>query len=283
MKTERVKLLTPVQRFLYLVTEREVVRTRKMMNLPKPWTDDTILQSYRFCNIRRMDDKVSQWLLEHWYQPYFNHKNMLTAVALARFINQPTTLEKIGFPENWSRAKSGIKRTVRAIQKAGWAAYNGAYMVRGLEGADKIEAVVDWYVDSLVEGNVEIVRKSMEYTHANISNCYGFGSFMAGQVTADLRWAIKGDWADKDTWAPMGPGSKRGMNRLHGRKVKQALSQEQFLGELRALMNRCSGVMAPHLLLKLEAMDFQNCLCEFDKYERVLWGEGRPKQLYPGV
>lgn len=34
---------------------------------------------------------------------------------------------------------------------------------------------------------------------------------------------------------------------------------------------------------KLCAQDIQNCLCEFDKYERVRLGEGAPKQRYPGV
>ena len=33
----------------------------------------------------------------------------------------------------------------------------------------------------------------------------------------------------------------------------------------------------------MEMMDFQNCHCEFDKYERTLHSEGRPKQLYPGL
>ena len=33
----------------------------------------------------------------------------------------------------------------------------------------------------------------------------------------------------------------------------------------------------------LHAQDLQNCLCEFDKYERVRLGEGRPKSTYPGV
>ena len=33
---------------------------------------------------------------------------------------------------------------------------------------------------------------------------------------------------------------------------------------------------------RLEAMDYQNILCEFAKYEKTLWGEGRPKQSYNG-
>jgi hypothetical protein len=33
----------------------------------------------------------------------------------------------------------------------------------------------------------------------------------------------------------------------------------------------------------IHAQDLQNCLCEFDKYERVRLGEGRPRSNYPGV
>jgi hypothetical protein len=30
----------------------------------------------------------------------------------------------------------------------------------------------------------------------------------------------------------------------------------------------------------LHAQDLQNCLCEFDKYERARLGQGVPKQIY---
>jgi hypothetical protein len=32
----------------------------------------------------------------------------------------------------------------------------------------------------------------------------------------------------------------------------------------------------------IHAQDLQNCLCEFDKYERVRLGEGRPRSKYQG-
>lgn len=37
-----------------------------------------------------------------------------------------------------------------------------------------------------------------------------------------------------------------------------------------------------HSLKWLDAQDLQNCLCEFDKYERVRMGQGRPRSRYPG-
>jgi len=79
MKIEQVKKLDVQERWLYWIKEREKIRLAKDAGDSKPWTDDVILQSYRFCNVRRMDDKVSQWLLNNWYKPYRGHPHMLKA------------------------------------------------------------------------------------------------------------------------------------------------------------------------------------------------------------
>lgn len=268
--------------FLYWISERERIRIRKANKQSKPWTNDRILQSYRFCNVRRMDDKVSRWLLQHWYRPYFNHPLMVPAVALARFVNKPESLElitKVVFSKRWNADR--LIKILRDRRDSGQSVFNGAYMVRGgTEGPDKISCVVDFFVASLK--GVDIPTNSMKESCVVIERCYGFGSFMAGQVTADLRWARKGTWSDKKVWAPIGPGSRRGMNRLQGRLTNFNLKQEQFEEELREV-SRLVQSKLPKIYKKLEAIDIQNCLCEFDKYKRVLLGEGRPKQLYQGV
>lgn len=281
MTANRVLMMSAQDRLLYFVRERESVRLRKQAGQPKPWTDDNILQRYRFCNICRMDDKVSRWLMNNWY--YRDHKNMLPAVALARFINLPSSLEKI-FNDvfdtrgpNWE----AIKLTLQALPKP---VFNSAYVVRGGKaGGNKINEVVDDYVKPLHDDPPAIDTGSMEKTWEAVYARYGFGSFMAGQVVADLRWAMVGEWADRMTWAPLGPGSKRGMNRLHDSDIGEAMTQLQFEEELADMMEVCRRNLAPYITDRLEAMDYQNILCEYDKYNRVLFGEGRPKSKYPGV
>ena len=47
---------------------------------------------------------------------------------------------------------------------------------------------------------------------------------------------------DRDEWCPIGPGARRGLNRLHGRPTGQAVGaiggacEARFLRELRALL-----------------------------------------------
>ncbi len=279
MKIEDVAKLEPAERFLYWIREREQIRLLRKKKKPKPWTDDSILQSYRFCNVVRMDDKVSRWLLKHWYKPNFDHPNMLIACALARFINLPTALEVIGFPKRWR--PNAVKAKLRKHRDAGNNVFNGAYVVSGKDGLDKIESVVDFYVHPLKRCIVD--TNSMEQTWTHVLGHYGFGPFMAGQVVADLRWAMKGKWRDRNRWAPIGPGSRRGLNRLLEQDIKTPIKQEEFEKRLRQMIVTCETFLPLELTNRMEAMDWQNCLCEFDKYSRALLGEGRPKQLYPGI
>ena len=281
MLIEQVKSLSPLGRLLYWIEERESIRQKKESGEPKPWTDDTILQTYKFTCIRRMNDRVSKWLMEHWYKPNFNHKNMLVACALARHFNLPAALKEIGFPKVWNPVR--IKRLLRAKKARGENIFSGAYMVRGVETVDKTEMVVTKVCQPLVDNPPKIDTNSMQRSVEALLPYWGFSSFMAGQVIADMRWAVKGNWADAKTWAPIGPGSLRGMNRLHSRPTKQPLKQEQFLVELQELIKMCQKKLPKSITQRLEAIDYQNCCCEYTGYEKVLWGEGRKKQRYPGI
>jgi hypothetical protein len=281
VEVERVKSLDPGARFLYWIREREAVRRAREAKKPPPWTDDRILQSYRFCNVRRMDDRVSRWLLENWYRPYFGHPNMLVACALARFFNKPESLNAIGFPVRWEPEK--VKATLRRLRDSGAAVFNAAYMVRGHSGGgDKIGAVVDLYVGGLAINPPAVDPGRMERTWRMLVPYYGYGSFMAGQVVADLRWALLGRWADRRRWAPAGPGSKRGLNRLLGRSARTPMKEEEFHTRFGEVLQEFPRRLPGGLSRRMEAMDWQNCLCEFDGYERTLWRQGRKKELFHG-
>lgn len=264
--------------FVHFIRERENIRLKRLAHKPPPWTDDSILGTYRFCNVRRMDDRVSQWLMEYWYKPYRNHPNMLLACALARHFNKPEALFAIGFPLKWDPER--VKHTLRTMKAQGKQIFNGAYMVRGIGTADKTEMVVDKVCQPLVDKPPHIDPTSMRKSVEALLPYWGFSSFMAGQVIADMRHAVHGTWMDKGIWAPIGPGSLRGMNRFMGRPTKQPLKQEQFLQELADYVVYCCSCLPAKLTERLEAIDWQNTLCEGDKYLRALSGEGKPKQLY---
>lgn len=272
------------ERYVYLIQERESIRLKKEAGEPKPWTEDEILQIYRFTNIRRMDDKVSLWLLNNWYEPYKDHPNMLYAAMLGRFFNLPDALEPITnlvFSDAGWQTKR-ICASLRIRKECGERIFNNAYMVRGNDGVDKVDTVMNYTIQPMRDNPPNICTDSMEMTWRAIESRYGLGSFMAGQVVADLRWALTGSWSDRNYWAPAGPGSSRGLSRLMGRPLKASMPQSQFLDELSVVAELAKDFLPDSLRGRMEMMDFQSTLCEFDKYERALHGQGKPKQRYPG-
>lgn len=279
MKIKDVKKLSSIERLIYWIKERESIRLKRELREPRPWTDDEILLTHRFCNVRRMDDKVSQWLLRNWYKPYKDHPNMLLAATVARFFNLPNILGMIGFPEKWD--PEVIKDKIRCHKLGGNTVFNAAYMVRGNDREDKTSSVIDYTVQPLFLDPPKINTNSLKETHEILKDRYGFGSFMAGQVVADLRWGLTGRWKDKKTWAPVGPGSSRGMCRLFDKPLK-LIKQDKFEGWLTDLIALLTDHLPEGITSRLEAIDWQSTLCETDKYNRVLLDEGRPKQLYRG-
>lgn len=274
---EVAKIESPMDRLLYWIKERYAIYLARKANQPPPWTDDEILTRYRFCNVRRMDDKVSQWLLQNWYLPYKDHPNMLAAVAMARMFNLPTTLQAVtnlvftNTAIDWKEIKCRIHSLPRPV-------FNGAYVIPPCKvNNNKIDGVIDLRIKPIAKSMIpiNIPTNNMQRVWQRIAEFRGYGSFLSGQVTADLRWAVSGTWHDKHTWAPVGPGSLRGLKRL---------GEQPNTAAMLKVIKYLSCKVPNHLAKVLEAIDYQNCLCEFDKYERALWNEGRPKQIYtPGA
>lgn len=281
MKISLVKKLTPIERFLYWINERESIRLKKENKQHLPYTDDQILQSFRFCCVRRMDDKVSRWLLNQWYLPNKDHRNIVLAATLARQFNNTESLEEIGFPFKWEPKK--YEKILNARKARGLTTFSAAYMITGTLGGTKIEQIIWKVADPIHKAKFEVNPTSMKDNWLRLIPFAGFSSFMAGQVVADLRHAVTGSWKDRMTWAPMGPGSMRGLNILlgldpHSKKYKT----EEFCEELCKIFDVVKKHL-PSIAKRLELHDIQNCCCEIFKYTKALTGVGRPKQKYPGI
>ena len=71
----------------------------------------------------------------------------------------------------------------------------------------------------------------------------------------------------------------RDSNRIHNRKLEQTIKKDQLTAEMKELLD-VSDDYLDLALPRLEMREIEHCLCEFDKYERVRLGEGRPRSKY---
>jgi len=259
------------------IEEREQIRKFKEAHHPKPWTDDVILQSYKFCNVHREDDYVTRWFALNWRGPkYWDEPNFRAAMMLGRTINWPNTLEKLGFPHTFEPEKLIYKLDV--LMESGQKTWTGAYMITagptGVKKSDWVIGNAASYFKQPPKIDPTSIRKSWENIMAAQYPCVG--PFIAGQIIADLKQtpllSNADDWWD---WAAVGPGSMRGLNRIFGRPLSTAIPQPRAVTEM--LQVREAAVP-----IKLCLQDVQNCLCELDKYERVRLGQGKPRSGYNG-
>lgn len=243
---------------------------------------DPIIAKYRFCNVRRNDDRVSKYVLQEIVAPYAGDPFLWFRLVVARLFNNPLTLadiERNVVPFDPKRmADKLFTREAMGLKN-----FNAAYIVstNGRTGS-KITYLINDVLTPMwkLRHNITAALKgaTLDQAHELLMRQNGLGSFMAAQVLADLKYADPSRWEDFDTFAASGPGSKRGLNRVLERSPESPLSEASFrfrLDELYIKVNRLLKWEEP-----LTAQDLQNCLCEFDKYERARLEEGTPKQLY---
>ena len=271
---------TAEQRLAYWINHRWNILVKRERGDPKPWTTDRILQDFRFCNVHRENDKVTRWIAANWRDPHLNSPHLVPALVLARMFNLPETLQALGFPHFWDieDMADGLKDR----RACGLKIFNGAYLITTCcVKMDKIDYVFRVADDThAIFSKPQLIDNTLEAYHRRLTSVKGLGSFLAAQVIADLK-NIPGhplqhalDWS---TWCAPGPGSLRGLARLEGGRRP---SKKAFLGVAQAARQRVVPLLDP--MPDIDMQDFQNCLCEFDKWERTYFGESKPKQRYDG-
>ena len=291
--------VTHIDSLMYFIFEREAIRIAKAEGWPVDnLTADPVLKKYKFTNIHRRDDRVSQWIITHLIEPNVSDKNLWFTLLIARLVNWPPTLQALidmnVIPCAPNSLHSGrtfnpaeFVKVVEGVKAHSSKVYSSAYMVYpGKEGyANKSEFIAKRVLGGVVKECEAIYDSiwecgppSIERFVEGLSSCFGLSTFMAGQVAADLTYCEHLSGAvDLYTYAPIGPGSSKGLNYLHGRRPYASWGQADFN---RALMD-INNKIAVHLLIEdLTLHDVQNIMCEFSKYCRVVLNEGTPKTIY---
>lgn len=245
------------QQFWYWIREREAIRrNREAFHLP-PWTLDPILANNHFCNVRREDDRGTKEIrdvvkLHRWLEK----DDLPWVYTLARMLNKAESLDAAlrevlkGF-DWWGVLKDRMDNGCKVFHTAYVVSTNGRSMNKLGFVHEVVEAVKSCGI---------LPSDSLEEAYDKLITVRGIGSFLAGQVVADLkndRYLVNApDWF---TWSCIGPGSKKGLDYIFGGGTTHRNYQERML-ELYDHMPQNIHEMRIH------AQDLQNCLCEFSKY-----------------
>lgn len=271
------------KRFLYFVEERENIRlSREVFDYSPPFTEDKVLQEFRFCNINREHDAVTRWVAKNVRSKLSggNVMYLICAMLTCRIFNEPETLKLMDFSvfdiEAWFIV-------AKRKQKEGERVLRGAYMMpaHGING--KGVGVVDYYERVTLELSTRDAlyeAKTLRAVAEEMDNVRGLGVFLANQVISDLRYTdnfkYSSDW---ETFILCGPGTRRGINRFDGVSTEKIKSQDFYVQRIlqikEMIMPQVSRLLQDYYR---DINNLSNSFCEFDKYERALDAVSQYKQ-----
>ena len=272
--------------FLTFIQERHAIHTRRVAGQPWPWTPDSILQQYRFCNVYRNLDAQSALVQHQWlHGPQAHNPDMWFAMVVARLVNWWPSLEAAGLPLPWYPVK--FVKALNQRKRAGEKVFTGAYMVRAeavIKGG-KAAYLADYVLTPLWQARARTAPRAgdtLDCFHQRLLDFRDLGSFMAAQIVADVKYGANplADAPDWWTWAASGPGSRRGLNRVLGNDLNKDWKEGDWRSAFAKLLAACTPKIEAFKMPRISGQDLQNCLCEFDKYERVRLGQGTPRSKY---
>jgi len=233
-----------------------------------------------------------------WTDPHHNRSfgEIIFNCCLFRMVGTMDFAEVHGWVDA-DQLKWDPEATVNLIQnrlKHGLKTFTGAYIItnQGIK-KPKAEVVVYEFLIPIYERQLalaEVARESnsLQAVHHALSSYKGWGGggFMSYEVVSDLNHTSVLDKAtDRFTWANAGPGAMRGINRIHGYPLKKMHSQERantFMQNILAEKHKYIDldIINPY---DVDMRCIEHSLCEWDKYERVRLGQGKPRSKFKEV
>jgi|TARA_R110000824_G_scaffold15234_3_gene64209 hypothetical protein len=273
-----------VESFFHWINERHSIYLKRKVG-PAPFTEDEILQRYKFTNPFRENDRVTIWMRQNWTNP---HKGapicqQIYNICLFRMFGTPEFAEAVGWQTEFNPTllKSVAREKLNRKEKV----FTGAYIItnQGLK-LPKEEVVVDLFLEPVWQNSEHLAevagQNSLESMHKTLGKLRGWGGggFMAYEAVTDMNYTpVLAHATDKMTWANAGPGAKRGLNRIHDRKLTNG--RANWNQEMRNLLLH-KDYYVTFTEADSDNIDMrciEHSLCEWDKYERVRLGQGRPR------
>ena len=285
--------------YFYFMQERMNIFWRKCKG-KQTLTQDPILRAYKFTNVYRVCDRVSQYLIHNVIYnnvEKYTPEDMLLRILVFKIFNKIETWEYIvqtyGEITISNFDVNSISRLLSERQLH-FPIFNNAYMMTGsCQKYDYLKSKHEKWLtmvkeEFLGEGIVYNVLQanSLEEVYNLLRGCSFLGGFLAYQYAIDFNYSPYINFSEDD-FVVAGIGAKRGIEKCfisHGYSYEEAIRYTKYhLSELQKKYgyNKFQSLEghAPTLL------DLQNCFCETDKFLRAKMpelhvGNKRIKQKY---
>jgi hypothetical protein len=258
---------------------------RRLCGATPPWTDDEILERYKFCNVFRVCDRVTQDMLRSAiYSDSTAEMSPVDRVfrtIVYRFFSEPSTWayldEAFGPLTASSYDEQRFNELVDHRIVLGQRVYTGAFILcatRAYGHSRKHHNHAALFA-SLLEDDAAPIRSILDAR--TLRDLYGvlrglplIGKFMAYQIAIDINYGPDVDFPES-SFVAAGPGAERGLKKCFvswGSESPESLIE--FVMEHQEELAAHYGYSAPTLFgRRMQSIDCQGLFCETDKYCRV--------------
>lgn len=269
--------------FWYWINTRHNIYLKKQANEPKPWSDDPIFQDWKFCNIFRRLDRISDYLIKNVIEPHWEDDPALILFNIFAFraFNWPETYEWMGgWQDDWHLPY--VQDSLRKRARDEYQMFSPAYIIRGSTGEPKWKTISNtlnqiWLdKDVLADYILRNPRLESAFDLIMAQKYWCWGQFTTYQVVLDLTYSpILMTASDINTWCSWGNGALKGL-----RRIWPDMKPTEALEKMRWLQAESPKYLESHMpMMNLQDIEFS--LCELSKYLTIKDG-GKMKMRYPG-
>jgi hypothetical protein len=292
---------TPVfDAFWAFAAERQAIFLRRQYQAEPPWTTDPILQAFKFTNVYRASDRVSQFLIRNviYSDDAYEASDVVLRVLLFKLFNRIETwqvLEQEMGPITFARfSVEPLEKILNDAFERQERIYSGAYIMPSGSRTFKAPRKHGTHLrllDFMLKDNVAekiLSARTLQQVFELLRSYPLIGNFLAYQYAIDINYSEVTGFSESEFVAP-GPGAISGLRKCFANlccgleaDVIRLVADLQEVEFSRRNINF-------HWLRgrRLQLIDIQNVFCEIDKYARVRFpeaigrlGRNRMKQLF---
>jgi len=268
--------------YWYFASERQQAFTKRVAGVPGPWTDDPILREFKFCNVFRAADRVSQYMIRNvcYHDEACTPEDRLFQIVAFRTFSKIETWQGIRaflgrYPTLNDLNDGSFTNALEHAKQQNGSIYTSAFILcaadaygRKYKHLNHVELFRHMFlVDKL--GEKLLTAKSLHEIYDLLHGYPLMGDFMSYQTAIDLNYSEHINFSENEFTQP-GPGALRGIKKVFEDLGDYTPSEiimwmvENQTQEFERLDLPFGGLWGRPLY----AIDCQGLFCETDKYCR---------------
>jgi hypothetical protein len=269
--------------YWHFASERQAVFERRVAGDPFPWTEDPILRDYKFCNVYRATDRVSQYLIRdvcYHDEPCDPEDRIFQIVAFRTFSKIDTWTAVRDFLGHYSTlndlSDEGFRKALDHARLQNGRLYTGAFILcandvygQPRKHLNHVELFRHMFLQDAL-GERILAASSLHQIYELLHGYPLMGDFMSYQIAVDLNYSDLIDFSENE-FTQAGPGALRGIN-----KVFETLGNHTPADIIHWIVDHQEAAFESlglpfHGLWgrPLHTIDCQGLFCETDKYCRA--------------